>query len=180
MNPTTPLNNTADKLPTTKGPRLGLYALISFVVGIMFLFQFSPFMSRVSLDQGAARIQVLRGQEVVFYGEVESCDVRGVQSGIYERPSSFEVPRLLDGVWYKPWATVYNRYGAGKSNSIAPSAYADITCTDKNAKVWFTGIESFDFLTQNTPVGIRFLWAGGAFFLTAVFLWTVLAQRRHS
>lgn len=157
------------------------YALLSMVAGVVFLFQFSPFLSRVNLDavNGTAEIYVPHGQEVVFYGDTSDCGIHGRGSGRWEKPWIFEVPRLIEGSWYQPEATVYNRYGAGKSNISEPAGYAEITCSNPNTKIWFTGLNSFGIFTQNTPVGIRFLWAGGAFLLTIMFIGAAVPSLRY-
>lgn len=166
-----------------KRPRLAilrghsLYFLISVLSTVAFLFQFSPFLSQVQLSEGKAAIDIPDAQEVVFYGETSSCEVSGTGGGVREKPWPIEVPR---GSWYNPWVTVYNPHGSEKSNGAAPTAGAEITCRDTAARVWITGLDSFPLFTQNTPVRLRLLWAGGAFFIACIFFPHALRSIRHT
>lgn len=86
----------------------------------------------------------------------------------------FEVPRYLDGQWREPQRTVYDRLGAGRSNTGQPSVYYTVTCDDPTVRLWRSGTDGWgilDVFTQNQTMGSRWLWAGGWLFLAAVFAW---------
>ena len=156
-----------------------LYFVLAVIVGFLLLFQFTPFFTKVPLKDGGARISVVPSAEVVFYGSKDVCDVHGSGSGVWERPSVFEVSRMVNGRWEKPWAAVYNRYGVSKSGAVKPAAVAVVTCTDPNAEIWMTSSEGSWPFTQNTNMGSRYLLAGGAFFLAIVFLPYAIASIRY-
>lgn len=74
---------------------------------------------------------------------------------------------MIDGQLIWPWRTVYNEHGISRAGSTHASA--ELTCGDATAKVWVTQADFLPIFTQNTNMGTRYLWAGGAFFLAIMF-----------
>lgn len=113
-----------------------------------------------------ATLRVNPGQEIVFYGDTETCVVTGLGSGGVAEPWPIEVSRYIDGSWFYPWQTVYR-----KPSSAGHPAYARVVCSDSNARVWVTqATGSFEYFTQNTTIRIRLLFAGGAFLFALIVL----------
>lgn len=148
-----------------------LIFLLLVILGLVLLFNFTPFHSRVDLSGVGAKIPIARGSEIVFYGDMSSCSVYGSESGVYEKPQIFEIPRFIEGSWYLPRATVYNRYGINyRSGHTYPPAYAVVSCTNPDSRVWISGFDSPIPFTQNLSMNTRYISAAGAFFLAVLVL----------